>query len=64
MSSYLYMQLKELIHFLVTIPLDIDENTLELPELPQKYKARLELDSINLISCRVFDLLRCKCISG
>ena len=56
MSFYLYEQLNEIIHFLLKIPSDwLDRN---LRGKGKNYK------EINLISFRIFDLLRCKCSSG
>ena len=64
LSSYLFIQLNELISFLLNVPFNVDENSLGYEGLHFVKKAKKNLNNINLVTFRVFDLLRCKCTSG
>ena len=64
LSSYLYLQLNELITFLVDVPLWVDPKLIGYEGHHFIKNARTNLEKINLVTFRVFDLLRCKCTSG
>ncbi len=64
LSSYLYMQLNELIHFLLELPMNINTKVNEATGFFFEKQAKEDLQNINLIFFRVFDLIRCKCTSG
>lgn len=60
----MYKQLNEIIHFLLEIPKKIDETQIGLDQSYFIEQARKYLDNINLVTCRIMDLLRCKIISS
>jgi len=59
-SSYICSELNKLIHFLLKIPKDIPEDTLGNESDVFQSQARKDLDAVNLITFKLFDLLRCK----
>ena len=59
-SSYICGELNKLIHFLLKIPREVPEDSLGNSEEVFQIQARKELDSVNLITFKLFDLLRCK----
>lgn len=64
LSIYMFKQLNEIIHFLLEIPKNIDEASIGLDTSYFIELARKHLDNINLVTCRIMDLLRCKVISS
>lgn len=59
-SSYICSQLNEVIHHLLKIPREVSEDDLGSELEDFKNQARKELDSLNLLTFKIFDLLRCK----
>lgn len=59
-SSYICSELNKLIHFLLKIPRDVPEDSLGSDLEVFQSQARKELDSVNLITFKLSDLLRCK----
>jgi hypothetical protein len=59
-SSYICSELNQLIHFLLKIPRDVPEDSLGSDLEVFQSQARKELDSVNLITFKLSDLLRCK----
>ena len=62
-ASYICSELNELIDFLLEIPTTIDETSIGITDPYYQEQAKKDLDSLNLINFKIFDLLRCKCIS-
>ena len=62
-ASYICSELNSLIDFLLEIPSTIDETAIGITEVYFQEQTRKELDSLNLVNFKIFDLLRCKCIS-
>jgi hypothetical protein len=63
-SSYVCSQLSKIIYYLLLIPLEIDEKVLDFNDEDFQEQARKHLDNTNLVSLKIFDLLRCKCHSN
>lgn len=57
-------QLSKIIYYLLLIPKEIDEKVLEFNDEDFQEQARKHLDNTNLVSLKIFDLLRCKCHSN
>jgi hypothetical protein len=62
-ASYICSELNELIDFLLEIPTTIDETSIGIADPYYQEQTRKELDNLNLVNFKIFDLLRCKCIS-
>jgi hypothetical protein len=62
-SSYICSELNEAIHFLLTIPSKVDETKIGITDQFYQEECRKDLINLNLIHFKIFDLLRCKCIS-
>jgi hypothetical protein len=63
-ASYICSELNELIDFLLEIPQAIDETAINISDPYFQEQAKKDLDSVNLINFKIFDLLRCKCHSN
>lgn len=62
-SSYICSELNEAIHFLLTIPGRVDETKIGIADHFYQEECKKDLLNLNLINFKIFDLLRCKCIS-
>ena len=62
-ASYICSELNELIDFLLEIPSKVDETAIGITDPYLQEQTRKELDTLNLVNFKIFDLLRCKCIS-
>lgn len=63
-SAYVCSQLSKLIYYTSEVPHNIDEQILGIDDEDFNEQARKHLDSVNLVSLKIFDLLRCKCHSN
>jgi hypothetical protein len=62
-ASYICSELNELIDFLLQIPDTVDETKIGISDPLFQEQARKDLDNLNLVGFKIFDLLRCKCVS-
>lgn len=62
-ASYICSELNELIDFLLEIPHNVDETNIGISDQWLQEQSKKELDRLNLVGFKIFDLLRCKCVS-
>jgi hypothetical protein len=62
-SSYICSELNEAIHFLLSLPEAVDETKIGITDHFYQEESKKDLLNLNLVHFKIFDLLRCKCIS-